>query len=261
MLHCKMVVKSDIIKSPHAFSTRNGGVSEGIFSSLNLGMNRGDDIDKVKENWNRFLKASDIESESFVCGKQVHGNYVHIATKEDLRPAYGPGELIEADGYVTNEKNVPLAVFTADCVPLIMEDAVSGVVGAIHSGWRSTVADIEGQAVMQMEKLGAKAENICVAIGPAICGKCFQVGQEVVDGIDKLLGYKDDSLYVSDPDNEGKYFLDLRAAIYKRLLQLGVRPENIEISEECTMCLPDKYWSHRYTNGERGSQANIIMLQ
>ena len=261
MLYYNSVVKSEKLNNPHAFSTRNGGVSEGIFSSLNLGMNRGDDVDKVKENWTRFLKVSDIDNQSFVCGKQVHGNYVHIATKADLRLAYGPGQLIEADGYVTNEKNVPLAIFTADCVPVLMEDDNAKVVAAVHSGWRSTVADIEKEAVDKMILLGASVDDIHVAIGPAICKDCFQVGQEVIDGVESYLQGDTAGLYETDKDNEGKYYLDLRGAIVRRFVQLGIKAENIEVSKECTMCLPEKYWSHRYTNGERGSQANIIVLK
>ena len=115
-----VVRQSKLIKSPHGFSTRIGGVSSGIFDSLNLGMNSGDDVEAVKENWRRFLKACNISNEEFVCGKQVHGNYVHIADETVLRPAYGEGWMADADGYVTNKKRVPLAVFTADCVPVLL---------------------------------------------------------------------------------------------------------------------------------------------
>ena len=87
------IIKSKFIISKHGFSTRNGGVSTGVYSSLNLGLNRGDDEEKVKKNWELFLKACGIDGQAFVCGNQVHGKYVHIATKEDLRPAYGKGNV------------------------------------------------------------------------------------------------------------------------------------------------------------------------
>ena len=163
-------------------------MSEGVYESLNLGMNRGDIKERVIENWSRFLDKAGILQRDFVCGNQIHGNYVHIATKKDLRPAYGPGELIPADGYVTAEKNVPLAIFTADCVPLLLEDAENGVIGAIHCGWRSTVADIEGCAIEKMISLGAATESIRAAIGPAIDMCCFEVGKEVIDAVNNLLG-------------------------------------------------------------------------
>lgn len=257
-----IVTKSNIIRNPHGFSTRIGGVSQGIFDSLNLGMNRGDDEAHVKENWRRFLKACDIDNEQFVCGKQVHGNYVHVATKDILRPAYGPGWMAEADGYVTNEVNVPLAIFTADCVPVLLEDYDGKVVGAVHCGWRSTVADIEKETIDKMVSLGASLERICISIGPAICKKCFQVGSEVIEAVDNLLeGDYKDKFYHKDNDNEGKYYLDLRGVVKQRFIELGVSEDNIEISSECTMCQPERYWSHRYTCGERGSQADIIMIK
>lgn len=258
-----LFLSSSLIKNPHGFSTRCGGVSSGIFDSLNLGMNRGDDKALVIENWNRFLDAVGIKQRDFVCGRQVHGNYVHIASKEDLRPAYGPGELIDADGYVTNIPGVPIATFTADCVPLLMEDYENKVVASIHCGWRSTVADIEKEAVDAMVSLGARKEKIVAAIGPAIGYCCFEVGQEVIDAVNQLLSDEDTGLYTlksGEPGN-GKYLLDLRGAVKRRLMQLGINESNIEILKDCTMCHPEKYWSHRYTKGERGSQANIITIQ
>lgn len=274
-----VVRQSKLIKSPHGFSTRIGGVSSGIFDSLNLGMNRGDDVEAVKENWRRFLKACNISNEEFVCGKQVHGNYVHIADESVLRPAYGEGWMADADGYVTNKKRVPLAVFTADCVPVLLEDIQGGVVAAVHCGWRSTVADIEKETIDKMLLLGANEDDICVAIGPAICKKCFQVGREVIEAVCELLGmnfdesisnssdsFEDEDIragkmfFIRDKDNEDKYYLDLRRVVKERFMQLELKEDNIEISDECTMCQPGDYWSHRYTNGERGSQANIIEL-
>lgn len=253
-----IIETSSLISFPHGFSTRLGGVSEGIFESLNLGMNRGDDKDKVIKNWDLFLDAANITNKAFVCGIQVHGNHVHIASSKDLRPAYGPGELIEADGYVTNEKNVPLAIFTADCVPLLLEDSVHGVIGAIHSGWRSTAADIEKEAVQKMISIGADAANIHAAIGPAIDQCCFEVGNEVIDAMNNLLG--DASGFYQFGKNSGKYMLDLRGVVKARLVQLGLHPDNIELVGGCTMCNHDRYFSHRYTKGERGSLACVISM-
>lgn len=247
---------SRLISAPHAFSTRIGGVSDGVYESLNLGMNRGDDANRVTENWRRFLHSAGIFEKEFVCGAQVHGNNVHIATHADARPAYGPGELIEADGYVTAERNLPLAIFTADCVPLLMEDPVAGVVGAIHCGWRSTVADIEGNAVKRFTELNSRPENIRAAIGPAIDVCCFEVGPEVIEAVEKLLG-RSAGPFAARKDN-GKFMLDLRAVVRARLIDLGLKPENIEICGGCTMCNPSLYYSHRYSDGVRGSLAAVI---
>ncbi len=243
-------------KYPHGFSTRIGGVSDGIYESLNLGMNRGDTRERVIVNWNRFLEAANISRREFVCGEQIHSNNVHIATAKDLRPAYGPGFMNKADGYVTNEPNVPLAIFTADCVPLLLEDSVNGVVGAIHCGWRSTVSDIESEAVAKMISLGANPANIHAAIGPAIDKCCFEVGSEVIDAVNRLLGREATEFY--DAKENGKFMLDLRGVVKERLLQLGLSGDNISLTGGCTMCHPERYFSHRASNGERGSLACII---
>ncbi len=250
---------SKIIKYPHGFSTRIGGVSEGIFESLNLGMNRGDDEDKVTKNWSIFLESCGIYTDSFVCGQQVHENRVAIVTKENAHPAYKQPELIKADGYVTKDAGVPVAIFTADCTPLLLADEVGGVVGAIHCGWRSTVSDIEKNAIDAFITLGSEPENIKASMGPAIGKCCFEVGKEVIDAAKNLIGAMPEELY-SESINQGKYMLDLQGVIKIRLLQLGLKEENIEIINECTMCNTDKYWSHRGTAGIRGSQANVIMI-
>ena len=249
---------SSIINSPHGFSTRIGGVSTGVFESLNLGMNRGDDAESVKENWRRFMAAAGIPNIPFVCGKQVHENNVHVASVADARPAYGKGELVVADGYVTNEINLPLAIFTADCVPVLLEDSVAGVVGAVHCGWRSTVADIEGKAIEKMKSLGSIVQNIKVAIGPAINQCCFEVGPEVIEAVESLIGRNEAKEFYYIKQN-GKAMLDLKGVVAKRMRELGVPDENIELVGECTMCHPEKYYSHRYSNGSRGSLACIIM--
>ena len=252
---------SRVLTCPHGFSTRRGGVSTGIFKSLNLGrLDRGDDPDKVAENWAIFGRAAGIDTARFVHGKQVHGSYVHTASRED---AHGILESSgrEADGYVTNIPGLPLAVFTADCVPLLMQEPAAGVVAAVHCGWRSTVADIEGEAVEKMKALGADPARIRAAIGPCIRRCCFQTGPEVPAALEELLG-KDAAadLFGPDPAAEGKYRVDLPGAVRRRLLQLGLREEYIEDLGECTMCAPETYWSHRAMGSQRGSQANIIML-
>lgn len=250
-------LKSSILTAKHGFSTRTGGVSDGIFSTLNLGMNRGDDKLRVTENWNRFLLSCGITIREFVCGEQVHENNVHIATREDLRPAYGPGFMNRADGYVTDKPYIPLAIFIADCVPVLLEDSENHVIGAIHCGWRSTVSDIQGEAVKKMIGLGADASHIKAAIGPAIDKCCFEVGPEVIEAAEKLIG---DSIVNFYTPAKEKFMLDLRGVVRERFLQLGLTESNIELVGGCTMCNPKMFWSHRYTKGQRGSQAAVISL-
>ncbi|MCR4705858.1 MAG: peptidoglycan editing factor PgeF, partial [Lachnospiraceae bacterium] len=166
---------------------------------------------------------------------------------------------LESDGYVTNVPNLPIAVFTADCVPVLLEDRTSGVIGALHSGWRSTVADIEKKGLEKMCALGAHVSDIRIAIGPSIDRCCFEVGAEVTDAVDALIG-KEAAAPLYDMKGGGKFMLDLRGVIRTRFLQLGIDPTHIEMTGSCTMCHPDRYFSHRYTHGQRGSQANMIML-
>jgi len=252
-------VKSELIRYPHGFSTRVGGVSKGVFKSLNLGLNRGDDEGDVRENWRIFLESCGMKDKEFVCGRQVHGNRVAIVNKKDAGVAFEQKSDIEADGFVTNCKGLPMAIFTADCTPLILTDEVNGLAAAVHCGWRSTVADIEKNAVDAMISLGAQTENIKAAMGPALGICCFEVGEEVIRAANDLIGQLDNDMY-KPSKNEGKYMLDLQAVIKKRLIMLGLNEENIDVVGECTMCHTDRYWSHRGTAGIRGSQANIVMI-
>ena len=257
-----VVLRSAMIACPHGFSTRQGGVSTGIYESLNLGRaDRGDDPARVAENWRRFGAACGIDTARFVHGQQVHGNTVKIVGPED---AHGilerGGSPCEADGYVTNVPGVPLVVFTADCVPLLLHEPDAGAAAAVHCGWRPTAADIEAEAVRKMASLGARPERIRAAIGPCIRACCFQTGPEVVRAMEALLGGRAEGLCREDPSEPGKYLLDLPGVVRRRLEQLGVPSENIDEIRECTRCLPDRYWSHRRLGAQRGSQASIIML-
>lgn len=251
-------IRSEVIGCAHAFSTRLGGVSSGVFASLNLGQNRGDSRENVMENWRLFGETAGIPTERFVYGRQVHGANVRTVGWADAYPACDGREWEPADGYVTNVPGLPLVVFTADCAPLLMHDPKAGVAAAVHCGWRSAVADIEGAAVARMEALGAHAADIRAAVGPCIGPCCFETGAEVPAAAAALLGGGTDGLW--HRKENGKYMVDLAGVVLRRLEQLGLRRENMEALGECTMCHPERYWSHRYTGGVRGSQANIIML-
>ena len=253
-----ITMASSLIDMPHAFTTRFGGVSEGIFASLNLGSNRGDDPDAVRENYRRVCALMGADIDGCAVTKQVHGAQVRIVTGADKHVCLSKVPY-EADGIVTAEKNLPIFCFTADCVPVLLWDSENHAAGAIHCGWRSSAADILGEAVGKMESLGAKAEHIRAAIGPAIGRCCFETDDDVPQAIECYLGGDVQGLFDRRPD--GKTMVDLRAANARRLVQLGLKAEHIDISDECTMCLHDKYWSHRYTKGRRGSQAAVIVLR
>lgn len=249
---------SSVIGTRHAFTTRCGGVSEGIFASLNLGSNRGDSPDSVRENYRRVCELMGAGIDEAAVTKQVHGNAVRTVTERDRHVCMSTVPY-EADGLVTDVRGLPLMCFTADCVPVLLCDERAGVIGAVHCGWRSSVGDILKNAVEAMCALGAKREQICCALGPAIGRCCFETDDDVPAAIGEYLGGDTGGLFVRRAD--GKTMVDLRAANRRRLLQLGLREENIDVSEECTVCSHEKYWSHRYTKGRRGSQAAVIVLR
>jgi len=250
-------MSSDKLGARHAFTTRFGGVSEGIFASFNLGSNRGDDPECVRENYRRLCELFGVGIDDCAVTNQVHENVVRIVTMED-RHACMTKVPYEADGIVTGAKGLPIICMVADCVPCLLWDEEGRAIGAIHCGWRSSVGDILKNALEAMEALGAKPENIHAALGPAIGRCCFETDDDVPQAITEYLGGDTEGLF--DRRTDGKTMVDLRAANARRLMQLGIKAENIDISEECTFCSHDKYWSHRYTKGQRGSQAAVIVL-
>lgn len=250
---------SPLITANHAFSTRYGGVSEGGLASLNLGFNRGDERERVIENYRILGAALGMDVMRAAYTKQVHGTHVRLVTDADRCGPTDPAPC-DADGLVTNVKGLPIFCFTADCVPLLLHDPVRSTAGAVHCGWRSSVGDIPGVAVGLMRDLGSEPGDIRAAIGPAIGFCCFETDADVPEAVARWLGGDTEGL-IREKDVPGKYLVDLRGAIRRRLMQLGLAPEHIDVSDECTMCLHEKYWSHRYTRGGvRGSQCAVICL-
>jgi YfiH family protein len=247
-----------VLPTRHAFFTRYGGVSEGPFASLNFGSNLGDDPEHVRENYRRAAALMGAGIDDCAVTKQVHGNVVRVVTAADKHVCLSPVPY-EADGIVTAERGLPLFCFTADCVPALLLDPEHGVIGAVHCGWRSSVADILGVALAQMERLGARRESLRAALGPAIGACCFETDDDVPAAIEAWLGGDTAGLFVRRPG--GKTLVDLRGANRRRLLQLGLAAEHIDLSDECTFCSHEKYWSHRYTKGKRGSLAACIVLE
>ncbi len=250
---------SPVIKARHAFTTRWGGVSRGVFESLDLSTGRGDDREAVEANYRRLGEATGIDTQHMAFTRQVHGNEVRVVTGKDVHKLFTDVPY-DADGLVTAARGLALICFTADCVPVLLCDADAGVIAAVHCGWRSSVADILGAAVVKMIGLGAAPRRICAAIGPAIGYCCFEVGEEVVKAAYTLLGGDIEGLWKPREGHEGKYLLDLKGVNRRRLVQLGLAYENVCVSEECTMCRSEKYWSHRKTGGMRGSQGALIVL-
>ena len=252
--HGVKYMTSPNIDCPHAFTTRFGGVSGGVFEALNLGQSLGDDLVSVKSNYNILCDTIGISIDDIVKSSQVHGNNVRIVTKKDCGKLFST-DTPAADGLITNEKNVALIVYTADCVPILLHDPLRNVICAIHAGWRGTALNIVGEAVQKMaNEFKCSLANIKAAIGPCISKCCYETSQDVPDALHKILGKATDSCVV--PRN-GKYMVDLKEA--NNLMLKKAHVKDIAISDECTSCLSDKYWSHRKSNINRGSQASIIV--
>jgi len=244
------------IPVPHAFTTRLGGVSQGIYESLNLGMALGDDPAAVAENYARITEILGTKREQMVFSRQVHGDIVRIVDQADYFKDIS-SLFAEGDGLITTEPDVTLAVFTADCIPILLWDAHAGAVSAIHAGWRSTVLDITGKAVDKLCTLAASdPKYIRAAIGPGIGGCCFETGAEVPEAARKVLGHEAEAC-ITGRDGD-KSMVDLKELNRRLLIRAGLSPDHISVSDTCTMCNPHLFWSHRVTEGRRGVQAAII---
>ena len=244
----------------HGFSTRLGGVSEGMWASLNLGVSRGDDPDRVRENYRRFLGAIGAEGERLVMSHQVHGDHVRVVTSADWKSdPYGRIDY-EADGLMTATPGVTLVVFASDCIPVLLYDPVRRVIAAVHAGWKGTASGIVTRAVEKMADVyECTPEHILAAIGPGICANCFETHEDVPNAMMAAMGTQV-LQHVQIKDN-GKFSVDLKGINAMQLELAGVKKENITVSDECPACLPDKYWSHRKTGENRGSMAAVIQLR
>lgn len=244
------------IAAPHCFTTRLGGVSRGHLESLNLGVHRGDLRENVEENFRILAGAIGFSVENLVLTNQVHTSVVRRVTRADAR-GIDNRDYPECDALITNDPGTALLVFTADCTPILFHDPVTGAVGAAHAGWRGTAADIAGETVRAMQaEFGCDPKNIRSAIGPNIGACCFETDAEVPDAM--LATFGEEARSAIRPVNK-KFYVNLKEINALALRRAGVK--NIEISTDCTMCRHDRFWSHRYTRGLRGSQGAIIVCK
>lgn len=243
----------------HAITTRPGGVSEGVYASLNLGRGRGDAPEKVKENYRRVCAALGVDIHRMVSSSQVHGDLVRKVTEADIGKGLDREVDYDADGLVTNIPGVTLTVFGADCLTILLYDPAERVIGAVHAGWRGTALGIVERAVERMvDDYGCRPEDILAAIGPGISRCCFETDEDVPKAMEEALGGA--VFEFVDRGENGKCRVDLKGINTLQLKRCGVLATKIDTSPDCTMCLPEKYWSHRFTKGLRGSQASLICL-
>lgn len=245
----------------HCFTTRIGGVSTGIYESMNLSFTRGDDEECVMENYRRLAKAFGIEMSQFVCSDQTHTTNVRKVTHEDAGTGITrPRDYTDVDGLITNEPGLMLSTFYADCVPLYFVDPVHRAIGLSHSGWRGTVNRMGEVTIQAMQReYGTNPTDLICAIGPSICQDCYEVSADVAEEfMTNFAGHEKEILI--DKKN-GKYQLDLWQANRQVMLDAGVMENHITMPNVCTCCNSNMLFSHRASHGKRGNLGAFLMLK
>lgn len=255
-----LLEKSGMVR--HLFSTRIGGVSEGIYASMNLSYSRGDKKEAVDENFRRIAEIFDTTPDKIVCSRQTHTTNVRFVTKEDCgKGVVEQPDYDDVDGLITNEPGILLCTSYADCVPLYFVDPKNRAIGLGHSGWRGTVNRM-GEAMLKAmnDSFGTKPEDVLAAIGPSICQECYEVGEEVADAFKLVFPEEWEHLLINGKA-EGKYQLNLWEANRRILLNAGVLENHLAVTDLCTCCNSAYLFSHRASQGKRGNLAAFMELR
>lgn len=244
------------------FSTREGGVSEGMFSSMNLSFTRGDKEEHVLENYRRIAEVLGCELTDFVCSDQTHTTNVRVTSRADGgKGVVSPKDYTDVDGLITNEPGIVLVTFFADCVPLYFVDPVKKAIGLSHSGWRGTVNRMGAETIRKMtENYGSNPADLLTAIGPSICMSCYEVGSEVAEEFLKAFPKEEEQKEILKRKEDGKYLLNLQKANYFIMRDAGVKEAHISVTDICTCCNGEELFSHRYSQGKRGNLGAFLGL-
>lgn len=242
----------------HGFSTRLGGVSVlPHTATMNLSRGLGDTDDVVRQNLDIFARAISggmYGAESVVMMSQIHSASVRIVTRTDAGEGSTRFPACEGDGFASCEHGVIPVVRAADCVPILLA-GIRGdgtpAVSAIHAGWRGTVSGIAPEAVRALVSLGCAVSSIRVAIGAHIGFCCYEVGTDFYDSVCKLRGADFADRHIRCVPS-GKLHADLTSMNAELLEYVGITHDRLDICPDCTMCMPDLYYSHRATHGKRG---------
>lgn len=259
-LEFPLLANTDVVR--HGISTRVGGVSEGIYSSMNLSFTRGDKKEHVLENYRRIGAAIGVAPEHMTGSQQTHTTNIRKVTEVDMgKGIVRERDYADIDGMITNIPGICLVTYYADCVPLLFVDPVRRAIGASHSGWRGTVNKM-GQATIEamQREYGCRPEDIRAAVGPSICQDCYEVSEDVILEFQKAFPQKEwDTLFYKKPD--GKYQLNLWKANERILLDAGIKRANLAVTNLCTCCNPELLFSHRASHGKRGNLAAFLALK
>ena len=257
------LLKSTVLKSNHAFSTRIGGISDLEHTKgMNLAFGRGDNDAIVFENLKIFANAVEFDDKKVISVPQIHSNIVKNVNFDYAGAGYYKKSDFSCDGYITCENGLPIGIKTADCVPVLLEarnekDEVVAV-SAVHAGWRGTADKILQNAINEFLKLGVKLESIYAAIGPCIDVCCYEVGDDFVQQIEEKLGQNYKIKYIIQK-HDSSLFADLKGMNHGILLEAGISQNNIDVCKECTCCNENLFYSHRRQKGIRGAHLSIII--
>jgi purine-nucleoside/S-methyl-5'-thioadenosine phosphorylase / adenosine deaminase len=246
---------SKLARIRHAFFTRSGGVSDGIYASLNGGVGSNDAPGNVAQNRARMAEALGVAPDRFLTPYQIHSPDVVVAEEpwtHEARP--------RADAVVTRTPKLAIGISTADCGPLLFADDQAGVIGAAHAGWRGAFTGVIEATVAAMETLGADRTRISVALGPTIRQPNYEVGPEFVERF--LAAEVDNARFFSPSHRDGHAMFDLTGYIADRVARAGIA--SFEDLGLCTYAEPDRFFSYRRTTqrGEPdyGRHINAIAL-
>lgn len=258
LFHYPLLDETGIVR--HCFTTRYGGVSEGMFSTLNLSFTRGDVKESVEENYRRIAEAMGTDCAHLVCSDQTHTTNVRVVTEADAgKGIIRPRDYTDIDGLITNVPDLALVTFYADCVPLYFVDPVHHAIGLSHSGWRGTVARMGKCTLEAMHReYGTEAADVYCAIGPSICQNCYEVSEDVAVQFEQAFSGHESEILINK--RNGKYQLDLWKANEIVLLEAGVKPEHLAVTDVCTCCNPELLFSHRASHGKRGNLGAFLCL-
>lgn len=240
----------------HGFFTRNGGVSSGLYESLNIGLGSDDTRDLVLENRKRVAQAFEVEENRLVSPYQIHSADVITVSAPWQEDADR-----KADALVTSEPNLVIGVATADCGPVLFADPEAGVVGAAHSGWKGALTGVLENTIAAMQALGARKDGIQAVLGPTISQGSYEVGPEFHDRFiaqDRLFDG-----YFKPSSKDGYFMFDLPAFITGRLSALGLA--HVSAMNICTYVDEERFYSYRRTTHRKepdyGRQISAIMIR
>lgn len=248
----------------HFTTTRKGGVSDGAFSSFNMGNFSDDNPVNIVENRMILSRMLYMDISRFIIPHQTHGNEVLVVDDNFLRLDHADTieTLYGVDATITQEKDIFLCITTADCVPIIVYDRKNEVIAAIHAGWRGTVERIVEKTIhMMAEKFGCHTQHMMAGIGPAIDVLNYEVGDEVVNKFQQKGFDLSDSIIFPRETSASKYHIDLKEINRRELIRLGVPEQSIECSELSTFVREDLFFSARRQTIHSGRMLTGIMMK